>query len=246
MVYTAFHYVTEGVAQFFLVHIMLVLAYTDGFWFDFNQFRQRILDAAGDGYGAPQGNVQVGQFLFGQRGRGVYRSACFADDQIGQIQFMLFNHSGGELFRLKGSGSVADGDKGNAKLFYQFHKTRFCVVLLALAADDVQGIGGQHFALGIDDRSLAAGTVTGIQPDDRVPRNGLLQQQLPEIDRKHVDGLLLCFFRQLIPNFPLNGRKDQPFIGIGASFCIHFGKPVPGFDFQETVQLCQHILFRIV
>ncbi len=159
---------------------------------------------------------------------------------------MLFNHFGGELFRLERSGAVTDGDKGNPKLFNQFYETRFRVVLLPLAADDVQGIGGQDLALGIDDCGLAAGTVTGIQSDDRVPRDGLLQQQLPQVDRKHIDSLLFRFLCQFIADFPFNGRENQPLVSIGAGFGIHFGKPVPAFDFQEAVQFRQHIFFWII
>ena len=246
MVYAAFHYVAQGVAQFFLVYIVLVLAYADGFRFDFNQFGQRVLDAAGNGYGAPQGHVQVRQFFFSQRGGGVYGGACLADNQIRQIQFMLFDHFGRELFRFERSCPVADGHEGNTELLNQFHKTRFCVILLPLAADDVQGIGGQDLALGIDDCGLAAGTVTGIQSDDRVPRDGLLQQQLPQIDREYIDSLLFRFLCQFIANFPFNGRENQPLVSIGAGFGIHFGKPVPAFDFQEAMQLRQHVFFRVI
>ena len=159
---------------------------------------------------------------------------------------MLFNHFGGELFRLERSGSVADGNQGNAKLSHQFDKMSFRFILLALAADDVQGVGGQHFALGIDDRGLAAGTVPGIQTDNGMACDRLLQQQLPQVDGKYVDGLLFRFFSQLIADFALNGRENQAFIRIGTGFRIHGGKGGALFDLQEAVQFCQHAFFRII
>ena len=77
-------------------------------------------------------------------------------------------------------------------------------------------------------------------------RNGLLQQQLPQVYGKYIDGLLLCFFRQFVPDLPLNGGKDQALVGIGAGFCVHLGERVSFFYLQETVQFRQHFFFRVI
>ena len=159
---------------------------------------------------------------------------------------MFGNHFCGKLFCFVGSGAVADGDKSSAKLFYQFYKMGFRFILLPLAADDIQGVRSQYLALGIDDGGLTAGTVARVQADDRMSRNGLLQQQLTQVYGKYIDGLLLRFFRQFVPDLPLNGGKDQTLVGVGAGFCVHLGERVSFFYLQETVQFRQHFFFRVI
>ena len=54
-----------------LIDIVLVHADPDGFWIDLNQLRQGILGAAGNGDGATNGNVHLGEFLAGEGAGGV-------------------------------------------------------------------------------------------------------------------------------------------------------------------------------
>ena len=52
-----------------MINIVLILAHADRFGLDLDQFGQRILQAAGDGDRAAQGNIEFGEFV-GRRFRG--------------------------------------------------------------------------------------------------------------------------------------------------------------------------------
>ena len=58
---------------------------------------EMILRAAGDGHGAADGDIQIGEFLAGQSGGGINRRASFIDDQVlhtwraaGEVSHQLF------------------------------------------------------------------------------------------------------------------------------------------------------------
>lgn len=60
LVDTVLNRLVERFLQLRLVYIMLVLTYTNGFGVDFYQFRQRVHQAAGNGYGAADGDIIIG------------------------------------------------------------------------------------------------------------------------------------------------------------------------------------------
>ena len=65
--------------QLALVHIVLVLADADGLGIDLDQFGERILQAACDGDGSANGEVEVGKLLAGDVGGGVDAGPGLAD-----------------------------------------------------------------------------------------------------------------------------------------------------------------------
>ena len=73
---------------------MLVLADTDGFWIDFDQLCQGILEPTGDGDGGAFLHRQIWKFMAGQFGGGVDRGPAFIDDDIAHIWEVLqdFGH----------------------------------------------------------------------------------------------------------------------------------------------------------
>ncbi len=56
----------QHVRQFFLVYIVLVEPYTDSFGIDFDQFGQRVLQAAGNRDGAALRCIERGKLLAGR------------------------------------------------------------------------------------------------------------------------------------------------------------------------------------
>ena len=82
----AFHHAIERAGEGVLVDVVLVLADADRFRFDLHQLGQRILQAAGDGDGAAQADVEIGEFLRRQFGRGIDRRAGFRDGDAGEVQ----------------------------------------------------------------------------------------------------------------------------------------------------------------
>ena len=63
---------------------MLVLADADRLGIDLDQFGQGILQAAGDGDGTADGDVEVGKFPGGEFGGGIDRGAGFRHHDLGE------------------------------------------------------------------------------------------------------------------------------------------------------------------
>ena len=101
----------KRIVELALIDIVLILADADGLWIDFDQFSQRVLQAACDGDGAAHGEVEIGELLPRDIGGRVDGGAGFVDDDaedIGQVllaQEILDN--GGNFTR---ASAVADGD----------------------------------------------------------------------------------------------------------------------------------------
>lgn len=63
MIYGCFNHSVKCLSQFFLIDIVLILTDADSFRLDFDKFRQRVLYAAGNGYGTADSNVEIGQLF---------------------------------------------------------------------------------------------------------------------------------------------------------------------------------------
>ena len=97
--------------QLLLIDIMLILAYADRLRIDLHQFGQRILQAAADGDGAADRQIEFRELLPRDIGCGVDRGAGFIHDDTERsrspacLQEIL--HEAGGLAR---PGAIADGD----------------------------------------------------------------------------------------------------------------------------------------
>ena len=119
MVNAAFHNAGERFGQFFLVYVVLVLPYANGLRLNFYKLRQRVLHPACYGNGTAQRNVKLGQFFARQLGGRIYGSPCFADNGIGNVKPVFFNHLRGKFFRFVRCCAVADGNKRYAVSVYK-------------------------------------------------------------------------------------------------------------------------------
>ena len=81
-VHAVFDGVVEGAAQGGGRHVVLVLAHTDGLRVDFDELGERVLQAAGNGYGAAYGHVVVGQLGGCEGGGGVDGGARLGDGHL--------------------------------------------------------------------------------------------------------------------------------------------------------------------
>ena len=116
-VHAAFHRIVQLLVQERLVHIVLVLADSQGFRVDLHQFGQRVHQAAADGDRAADGHVLVGELLPGHVRRGIHGSAILAHgedpDAVGET------HLADEFLRLAAGRAVANGDHFNPVPFHQ-------------------------------------------------------------------------------------------------------------------------------
>ena len=78
----AFDHAVEGVREGGLIDIVLIHADADGLGIDLDQLGERVLCAAGNGYRAADGDIEIGEFGAGEGGGGIDRCACFADDEV--------------------------------------------------------------------------------------------------------------------------------------------------------------------
>src|SRR5690606_11486319 len=107
-VHAVFHHRVQAAGQFHLADIVLVLPYADGFGVDLHQLRQWILQAAGDGNGAADGDIEVREFLRGQFGGGVDRRAGLVDDDAAGLELrMRLEQRAYQLVCLPRGGTVA-------------------------------------------------------------------------------------------------------------------------------------------
>ncbi len=72
----------QRLAELLLVHIVLILADTDGFRIDLYELCQRILYTACDGSGASLSDIKIREFLRGQLACGINGSSCLVGDDI--------------------------------------------------------------------------------------------------------------------------------------------------------------------
>ena len=168
----------QRLAQFLLVHIVLVLAHTDGFRIDLHQFRQRILQSSGNGSGASLSHVEVGELLRGQLTRRIHRRARLVDDHILYRRIQFFQQLHDHLLGFSGSRTVADGNQGY--IIFLDQSLQFCLGLrhLVLRCSGIDHFRVKHFACLVHHRQFTAGTESRIPAQNYLPGNGRLQQKL--------------------------------------------------------------------
>ena len=90
---------------------MLVLADTDGFGIDFDEFGERVLETTGDRDGAADGEVELRKLLAGDVGSGVNAGSGLGDSDGEDIAWLALAKEGtDEGVGLAGGCAVADGD----------------------------------------------------------------------------------------------------------------------------------------
>ena len=193
-VHAVFHHTVQRFVQALLGHIMLVLAHAHGLGVNFNQFGQRVLQAARNGNRAAQVDVILRELLRRQLGRRIHRSTGFTDDHILQVQPLFLgqftDYGGGKLLGFMPGGAVADGH--DLHPVFQHHALDGFLGLIHPLEfrHRVYHVGIQHLAGGVHHGNLAAHAVAGVQAHHGFAADGRLQQQLAQILAKHSDGTL--------------------------------------------------------
>ena len=205
----------QGGRQGFLVDIVLILADADGPRVDLDRFGQRVLDAAGDGNGAADGDVQVRQFLPGQVRCGIDGRAGFVGDDVAAFQVIGFDEMGYELFRFIRGRPVADGNEGDAVAAYHVGQADGTLVFLLFRVGQVVRAVVEDLSRRADDGGLAARPEARVQAQDDLAGKGRLQQEVAEIFRKDVDGLLFGLCRQFVADFPFHLRRNEALVTVG-------------------------------
>ena len=156
---------------------MLVLTYADGLGVNLHQLRQGILKPPGNGHGAAQVHIKLGEFLRRQLGGGVHGSARLIDNGVGQSAVHLPDQIGGHGLSLPGGGAVADGDMGHLMTADHLLQIVHGLPAVALGEGGIHHPGVQHLTGGVHHGDFAAVAVAGIQAHGHMALDGGLHQQ---------------------------------------------------------------------
>ena len=74
--------------------------------------------------------------------------------------------------------------------------------------------GVEHLAGAVDDRDLAAGAVAGVKTEDDLSLDGRLHEELLEVDRENLHGVLGGVIRKLRADLALDRRENQAAVGV--------------------------------
>ncbi|MDT4837690.1 hypothetical protein FQZ97_714290 [compost metagenome] len=177
------------------------------------------MQAARNGHGAAQGNVQVGEFLCGGFGSGVHGRAGFGDYHAGNLEIReAFHHVAHQLLAFARGGAVADGDQ--VHLVARDERGQGVDRALAVAArlERVDGGGVHDLAGHVDDSDLAAGADAGIQAQHGLGAGRRGQQQVFQVGGEHADGFGFAAFAQAADQFAFKRRQQLDAPGPAADF----------------------------
>ena len=208
------HHAGEGLVQPGLGHVVLVLAHADALGVDLHQLGQGILEPPGDGHGASQVHVVVGELLRGQLGGGVDRGPRLVDDHVADAAAQPLDELHRHLLGLPAGGAVADGDVGHAVAADELCQRVDGLLLLPLAERGVDHRRVQHLAGGVHHRHLAAVAVAGVKPHGDKALHRRLHQQGLEVEAEHFDGPLVGLLSEQAAHLPFHRGEDQPVVGV--------------------------------
>ncbi len=202
--------IVEGAFEAGLVHVMLVLADTDGFGVEFNEFGEGVHEAAADGDGAADGEVVVGEFFAGDLGGGVDGGAGFVDHDDGDGGGQAAGADEG--LGLAAGGAVADGDGLDLETGGE-------------AEDLVLGLGGAHlgvddvvveeFALAIEEHGFAAGAEAGVDGHDVLATEGGGEEEFADVVGEDFDRGEVGGFFGFEAHLGLHGGGEEALEGVG-------------------------------
>ena len=223
MVYGIFYGGIQTFFQFFLADVMLILSDADCLWIDFDELRERILHAAGNGDCAADCDIIGGEFLFRQLGGGVDGSARFVCDEVVHIfELIVTNQRRDKLLRLVGGCTVADGDERNAVCFDELLDRQRRCFALSFTLCNLYNTARENIACGVNNCHFAARTIAGIKTKNCMSRERRLKEQLAQVASEQLDGLFFGKFCQLCAQLTLERRNKKTFITVlncRAQFC---------------------------
>ena len=190
------------------IHIVLVLADTNGLRIELHQFGQRVHQATANAHRAPDSQVLIGEFFTGHLARRINRGAAFVHKHHRDVRCQV--QGSNELLGLAAGCSVADGNgldtKPSHELSNLLSRLRY---LLCSTRGGVNDILMQELALTIEHHRLAARPESGVQSEHVLLAESRCQQQFSEVLGEHSDGLQIGSFLGLDAHLGLDGESHQ-------------------------------------
>ncbi len=189
---------------------MLIEAHTDIRRFNLDQFREWIEQTATNRNSTTIGGLKLWQLLPGVLTGGIDTRPSLIHDDIGDVVLLkITNYQLSEQgLNLATRCAIPNRNDVAVVLTHQFNDPGGCRLPLLWLADDVQDVMGFGDTTGIYHNCLAATFKTRVNGEHRFTGNGWLQQEIPQISREDLNGMLFRYFRHFPTNLAFQARQD--------------------------------------
>ena len=214
-VHAAFDGGFQALLEAALIHVVLVLADADGLGVHLDELGQRVLEAAGNGDGAADGEVEIGELLAGQVGGRVDGRAGFADgDAEDAGEASIAEEAGHEGRRLARGGSIADGDGLHIVARHERGQGLARAGFIVARLERVDHGMFQELAGIVDYGDLAAGADARVERQDCHAAGGRREQEIFQVFAEDLDGLLVGAILEFQADLGLDGGIEQAIVGV--------------------------------
>ena len=224
-----------------LVDIVLVLADADGFGVDFDEFGERVHEAASNGNGTAHREVEIREFLAGDFRGGVDRRAGFAhdDNRDGRRQAEGAN----EGFGFARGGAVTDGDGFDFETGDDRLDDFSSLGAVAGSFFRIDDFVHQEFSLGIEHDKFAAGAEAGVEREGRFLTERRGEEKFADVFGKDADGFLVGFLFIENASLALHSETEEALVAIMRGEADLLGGGVRAFD-EKMVERREGLLFQ--
>src|SRR5579872_2295504 len=206
----AFSYHLKRFVQMILIDVMLILADADGLWVQLDQLGQWILQAARDGDGSADGEIQIGELLPCDLGGGIDGGARLAHHHAeDRRQAFLLQEVPDEGVSFARSGAVTDRDGPDIVFLDQGFQRTFRAGDIVLGRERVNHIVTEKLAGVINDGDLAAGADARVESEYGELARRWGEQQVLEIFAENLDGIGVRSLLQIESNLRCDGTIEQ-------------------------------------
>ena len=211
----AFNHRLKRFVQMILIDVMLILADADGLGVELDQLGQRVLQAARDGDGSADGEVEIGELLARDFGGGIDGGARLVHHHAeDRREAFLLEKVADERVGLARSGAVADRDGPDVVFLDQGFQRTFRAGDVVLGLERVDDIVTEKLAGVVDDGDLAAGADAGVESEYGELARGRGEQQVLEILAKNLDGIGVGALLQFQADLRGDGTIEQTLPGV--------------------------------
>ena len=194
-VHATHHGLVERFLQFRLVHILLILSYTDGTWVNLHEFGKRVHQSSSNTHGTAYRHVVVREFLACHLRCGIDGSTVFAHHK--HLDALWQSQSTDEILCLATCRTVTNRNGFRLVLFGECPNLvgcRFSSVWSSRVGED--GFVMKQIAFGIQTNHLASCAETWVDTHHSLLPKRCRHQQLFQVAYEDADSLLIGnFFR---------------------------------------------------
>ena len=182
------------------------------------------MQAATQAHGSARGDVEVGEFLAGELGRGINRCSCFVYDGVAQLGGRLRDEFRHHFFGFAACRAVADDDGVDAVAFDQGIERLLRSFDIAARRGGVDRGVIEQFAELVEHGYLAARAVSGVERDDARAFYGTLLKKTLGVFGEDADGVGLCSLGELAAQLAFERRGYEAFVTVCNRLVERFGE----------------------